>query len=305
MMPDIKYEEPTRNIEEKYAGLYLAAFIDILGQRQELAELRSLPDKLDSHNFKIFFDQIRKTVGTVELFRKLFIKFYESSNKRQIVTSQFSPEQKQIYNQIKSNPVKLQMFSDFVALSLSLRDDINKVPMIGVYSVIASIGATCLTMLAGSDVIGSTNIRGGVDIGIGIELSNGDVYGAAIARAYKLENQVAQYSRIVLGDEFINYIQHQRGILCNSPFDIMNKRLAELCSEMIAIDEDGFPFIDYLGEGFKKYIGKNIEFLHIKRAYDFVTQEWAKWQKERNSKLAFRFMLLRDYFENRLHIWKD
>jgi len=74
---------------------------------------------------------------------------------------------------------------------------------------------------------------------------------------------------------------------------------------MIAIDEDGFPFIDYLGEGFKKYIGKNIEFLHIKRAYDFVTQEWAKWQKERNSKLAFRFMLLRDYFENRLHIWKD
>ncbi len=288
------------NSDKKSVNWYLAAFVDVLGQREILRDLRKLPGETDQGEKDRFFQILKDTAGTVEKLRELFHKFFEASNRSITDPERLQPEQKELYNQLKGNPLKSHVFSDFVSLSLSLRDDEYKVPMIGVYSALASTASTFLAMLAGHKVI-----RGGIDVGIGLELKGGDVYGSALSRAYEIESKISQYPRIVLGDEIIRYIQVQRMRPENSPFDMMNKQLAELSSKLITIDEDGNYFLDYLGEGFRQDIAKKLDLAVVEKAYKFVFQQWTKFRKEKKSILAFRFMLLRDYFENRLPLWFD
>lgn len=190
------------------------------------------------------------------------------------------------------------MFSDSVILFLSLRDDVNKTPVGGVYSALAAAATTFLFMLASGHTI-----RGGIDIGVGIELSDDEVYGAALSRAYQLENRTAQYPRIVLGDELINYIQSKRSTTKRDFFTEANKKIADRCVDLIAIDTDGRPFLDYLGKGFKQQIAKNNTYDIVEKAYDFVMKESVRCMEVKDSKLAFRYALLRNYFESRIHLW--
>jgi hypothetical protein len=71
----------------------------------------------------------------------------------------------------------------------------------------------------------------------------------------------------------------------------------------LQIDDDGYPLLDYLGEGLKKHIAKNIDNGVIKKAYLNVIKYSEKYQQEHDSKLAFRNTQLRNYFESRLPLW--
>jgi len=245
-----------------------------------------------------FISLLKKTAGTVTGMRDLFHSYFEGSSKFKFNLSEFTPEQQNLLGQLKSNPLKSRMFSDSVILFLSLSDKINKAPIGGVYSAISSVATTFLCMLAAGHAI-----RGGIDIGVGIELSDDEVYGAALSRAYHLENRVAQYPRIVLGDELMTYIYQKLSMSGDDFFTKANKVVANLCVRLIAIDNDGLPFIDYLGQGFKQDIEKGSITDIIKKAYDFVYKESARCQEIRDSKLAFRYTLLRNYFEARMHLW--
>lgn len=89
----------------------------------------------------------------------------------------------------------------------------------------------------------------------------------------------------------------------NDIYSEFNRGMASCCLDMIVQDIDGHPIVDYLGEGFKKYVAKDlIDEIPIK-AYDFLVKQAERYQKERNANLAFRYNLLRDYFEARLSLW--
>jgi hypothetical protein len=278
---------------------YLVAFVDVLGQKNLLRNLRGLPANSEK-GFEQFIHLLKETAGTVELLRKVFLSFFESYNKPTLDQSQLTEEQKLLYSKFKGNELKSHMFSDFVSLSLSLRDDENRVPMSGVYSTMVSAASVMLTMLSGKKVI-----RGGIDVGIGLELRNGDIYGSAVSRAYEIESKIAQYPRIVIGDDLSKYLDAQSKRTVNNPFDDMNRQLAQLCTQFIVTDEDGHPFLDYLGEPFKNDIAGQLSPEIVTNAYKFVVEQWLKFRSQKNSKLALRFMLLRDYFENHLHLWVE
>jgi hypothetical protein len=285
---------------ELYIGWYLVAFVDVLGQQDLLREMRGLPEKTDWKQMAEFKTLLKKTVGTVKALRDNFHNFFEGMESHNFDLSEFTQKQKALYVQSKGNELKSHMFSDFVVLFLSLRDDVNKVPMSSVFATLASVASTFLMMLAGRHAI-----RGGIDIGVCVELEDKDIYGAALARAYKLESKTALYPRIVIGDELINYIQIQHNRPDDDIFTKLNKSMADICISLISVDDDGFPFLDYLGEGFKKYIGKDrLDPAIIEKAYEFVLNEWSKFKEKRDSSLAFRYTLLRDYFEHRLHLWQ-
>lgn len=279
-------------------GWYLVAFIDVLGQRQLLRQMHGIPEKTDQKEMAEFIGLLKKTAGTVIGMRDLFYSYFEGSSRFKFNLSEFTPEQQKLLAQLKSNPLKSRMFSDSVILFLSLSDKINKTPIGGVYSALSSVATTFLCMLAAGHAI-----RGGIDIGVGIELSDDEVYGAALSRAYQLENRVAQYPRIILGDELMTYIYQKLSMTGDDFFTKANKVVANLCVRLIAIDTDGLPFIDYLGQGFKQDIEKGSIPDIIKKAYGFVFKESARCQEIRDSKLAFRYTLLRNYFEARKHLW--
>lgn len=283
---------------EQYAGWYLVAFVDILGQAQLLRQMRGLPNKANQNQMKEFADLLKKTLRTVKDLRDRFTKFFEGANKKHRDVSGLTPEQRRLYARSKSNPLKSHMFSDFVVLFLSLRDDMNKVPMSGVYSALTSAASSFLTMLAQGQAI-----RGGIDVGIAVELSEHEIYGSALSRAYELESNTAHYPRIVLGEELVKYIQYQRALPEVDIFATMNKRVAALCANLIAIDDDGVPILDYLGDGFRQDVARAVDSTLVKRGYDFIIQESAKYQANKNSVLAFRYTLLRNYFEHRMPSW--
>jgi len=186
-------------------GFYLVALVDVLGQRHLLREMRDIPEKTNEKEMAEFIALLKKTVGTVTGMRDLFFNYFKGSSLQHFKLSEFSPEQQNILLQLKSNPLKSHMFSDSVVLFLSLRNDVNKLPVSGVYSALGAVASTFLVMLAAGHAI-----RGGIDVGVGMELSDDEVYGAALSRAYQLENRIAQYPRIVLGDTLINYLHSKR-----------------------------------------------------------------------------------------------
>ena len=293
--------EPTNSAEGKAAEWYLVVFVDILGQTKLLRQMKELPAKTDPDQMQEFADLLKKTVGTVKHFRDLFHTYFKGASGYLSDISKLTPDQKKIYNELKkSNPLQFHMFSDFIALFLSLRDDGNKVPMNGVYSALTAAASSILMMLAGGRAV-----RGGIDIGVGVQLEKGEIYGAALSRAYELESKIATYPRIVLGDEIVKYIQVQQNRPVDDVFASMNKNLAEICSDLITIDDDGFPFLDYLGKGFKRYIASSLDAEIVERAYSFIVQESEKCRRNKNTTLAFRYTLLRDYFEHRMENWRQ
>ena len=94
--------------------------------------------------------------------------------------------------------------------------------MRGVYAALTSAASTFLTMLAGRQAI-----RGGIDVGVAVELRDKELYGPALARAYELESKTANYPRVVLGEELIRYIQFQQVRPDENVFPTMNKRMAD------------------------------------------------------------------------------
>lgn len=287
------------NNDEIYAGNYLVLFVDILGQQDLLRQIHCLPDRSNQKQVEEFENLLKKTVGTVNGFRDTFYHFFKGAENQPIDISRLTEEQKRLYDKSRSNEIKSHMFSDFVTLFLSLRDDINKVPMIGVYSALNSAASSFIAMLSQGYAI-----RGGMDIGVGVEFWEDEIYGPALARAYALESKIAQYPRIILGDEIVTYIHLQRSRPEGDVFSMMNKGFAEVCANLIAIDDDGYAFLDYLGEGFRKDIS-SINAALVMKAYKHVIKESEKYKSTKNSRLAFRYSLLRSYFEDRISNWNN
>lgn len=282
-------------INNKSKDLYLVAFFDLLGQQEELRQMHALSNPENADEVEKFYQRIKKTYGAVKGMRSFFRGFFNGFTKRSIDISQLDHQQKRLFEQCKNNEIKIQQFSDCIAIFMPLRNDINKLPMRGVFGVLAAAATTFIHCLACGQPI-----RGGIDIGFAIEIDNEEIYGPALSRAYNLESSVAQYPRIVIGDELIKYLN----LSCNQEdkdiFSTISKTSAKACLELLAIDDDGNPFIDYLGESLKKSFGEFYDNSLVSKAYKHVISESEKHKKEKNPKLAFKYTLLRNYFEERL-----
>ena len=282
-------------------GYYVVAFIDLLGQQEHLRALSDLPNKEDPAQMDAFRAALKQTYGVVTGMRQSFQSFFNSYSHRQISQSdlnQLTLEQRKQYDELTNNPIQFQRFSDSMVIFLSLRTDRFKLPTGGIFGV---LGAAATSFLCG--LAAGHPIRGGIELGVAMEMTKGEIYGAALARAYALESKVAVYPRIVLGKELIQYLQLT---LKKKPLDIyasVGRQMAQCCLDMIAIDDDGHPFLDYLGSGFKQHIAAKLNVEVITRAYQQVLKHSENYQREHNTSLAFRYTLLRNYFETRLPLW--
>jgi len=280
---------------------YVVAFIDLLGQQEHLRTLIDLPDKDNAAQMDEFTAILKQTYGVVTGMRRTFQNFFNSFSRRPISDAKIkklTPDQRKQYAELTSNPIQYQRFSDSMVIFLSLRTDRFKVPAGGIFGV---LGAAATSFLCG--LAAGHPIRGGIELGVGMEMTRGEIYGSALARAYALESKVALYPRIVLGEELIKYLQLT---VKKKPTDIYaasGREMAQCCLDMVAVDDDGRPFLDYLGAGFKRHVASEINVEVIKRAYEQVLRHSEKYQRECNTTLAFRYTLLRNYFEARLPLW--
>lgn len=156
-------------------------------------------------------------------------------------------------------------------------------------------GTLCLIGLAAGHPI-----RGGIEIAWGMELHPGELYGPAVARAYELESEVAEYPRIVVGPETVRFLQGHAANPAEDAFSQADREFASLCLDMLVQDTDGHWFLHYLGDKFQFAITRGQHERLYEAARKFVHDQLEAHRQQRNSKLAFRYAHLLLYFDAHL-----
>jgi hypothetical protein len=280
---------------------YVVGFFDLLGQQEHLRKLRHLPDKNDPNALAKTRDDLKNTYGAVLGMRKMFTDAFGAYTRKPLPAESLTPEQRATYLQMTNNPIQFQGLSDSMLVFLSLRNtDAAKLHARGVLGILSAAALTFIGCLG----VGHP-IRGGVDLGVGFQPSQGEIYGPALSRAHTLESRIAIYPRIIVGDELIRYLTETHNQPPSDVFAAESKSIAAQCITCLAYDDDGIPFVDYLGPYFRSLLGGLKDGTFIDMAYKHVVEFSNRSKEAKNSKLAFRYTLLRNYFEDRLPLWAD
>lgn len=277
-------------------GYYVVGFIDLLGQQDRLRSLRSLPEKSDKDQMNKFIDDLKGTYGVVSGMRKMFEQFFKSYSKKKYDLSMLTPEQRKTYRQLTNNPIQISSFSDSIIVFVALKTDKAKLPTGGVWGIFTAAASTALLTLAAG-----YPIRGGIDVGLGMEIKRGEIYGPCLSRAYSLESKIAEYPRIVVGKECLKYLQVTANQKQKDIISKIGAASAKECMNLLTIDDDGCAIIDYLGDYFLNSVNIELKKNVIDKAFNNVVQFSDKFRKEGNTKIAFKYTLLRSYMKHRLN----
>lgn|GEM_PF-856326 len=282
---------------------YCASFIDLLGQKNALKGQGLIPDIRNVH-IKKEFDQvvqnsimpIKRLHDGVEKFQKGIIS--GKSSLRNILSS----ENQVIYDEVVKLPLYEEMaktatqhqrWSDGIVYFTSLNETI-KCPVSGVYDIFVISGYFCLLGL-----FQKQPIRGGIEISWGTELHDNvsELYGPIIANSYELENEIAQYPRIVIGQRAINYLNDYLLIPDNADDKILeyNKIMAKKCLNITTVDQDGLYIVDYLGKSFTETYPETKQLFNA--SYSYILQQLEYYKTTNNIKLIFRYNRLKEYFK--------
>lgn len=282
-------------------GYYMVIFLDILGQSQKLQELKKFPtNQTEIMKASQILDE---TAGSIVKLREGFDSLFDALSKPTPILDKLSPEKRSLAGSLRQIKITRRGISDSYIMTLPLAED--KLfgrcgVMLNVWSALAATSGMFTAALAQR-----LAARGGVDIGLGTILSidkKDEVYGPAVVRAVRLESIIAQYPRVVVGEELWQYLCKVEDSLGNTKFDSFAKKYAVYSKNLIYQDYDGVHTLDYLGKGIHSIKGR-IEPQLVMKAYQYVIQEHEKCIKSKDFKLAGRYSLLRQYMESRLALW--
>jgi len=273
----------------------------MLGQKEAYNGIKDIPTNEEeekalnaAHVFTVEF--IKKFRGSIiEIFE------YYCSSRKDTKSSVGSSEE-----DLKRVKLKYSHFSDYVQMYVPLyheKDGDYYVSCVnGILGILMACGGMLLISLAEKHAF-----RVGIDVGIGVNIEENEVYGPALFNAYLLESRISQYPRIVVGDTLIDYLsklkQGERQFASQETIDIEAcKLIGTKCLNMISIDGDGIPIVDYLGAEFiklyKTFPGDLFNEVYEK-AKQYVENEYRIHKEKRNIKLALRYERLSNYFKSR------
>lgn len=294
----------------KFAN-YVVVFIDLLGQTEHLLKYKLLPYPFNQEEKEAFTNVLKQTYGSVLKLRKSYEDYYSGYNANILMPNDANipDDKKEEYHQIRKTDICSQYFNDGMIFYSALTNQTNNVLMNNVWGMITSAASLCLVQLALK-----RPIRGGIDIGWGGLLKEGELYGNSVASAYILESKIAKYPRIVVSNETVEYlqaIQNQHRTAERNICVTVNKKIATRCLKVISSDDDGHFFLDYLGEEFQASVCGQVEeyeknMLLIRHAYAYIEKQLIDNQSQKNpheAKMFQRYSRLHNYFNKRLPIW--
>jgi hypothetical protein len=267
----------------------------LLGQRKALEGQGLLPSFKTEAERSEFNAMLRKSVGAIielQSQAEKMLQQYLSPRLDSPIQTALPPEQHAIWDEMGVTRITMQRWSDGLVSFLCLGDKDVKCRMNGVFALLGLAGTLCFLGLASRNPI-----RGAIDVAWGVELHPGELYGAAVARAYELESEVAQYPRIVVGVETVKLLQAHYANTGNNLYSQNDKALAGLCLEMLKQDVDGNWLVHYLGDEFQRAISHTQHAQIYAAAIKFVDEQLMEHNATKNTKLALRYSQLLQYFE--------
>ena len=287
-------------------GYYFVAVIDVLGQRRALQEFRGLPSSQEEMNH--FIRAAKQTFGVVEGIRESFRGFYKTyGDSKRVIKHELTPEQERMFRQLRRcDKLIFHGFSDTFFTLVPLGSETNLETAVALNGVVAGLKACSVTMLHA--LAAGHALRGGIEVGLGAPLKDGDVYGPAISEAHYLESKIAQSPRIVIGNELVEYLGDHANEEGQAPADVYIKGMANHCLEFVSDDGD-CKILDYMGEGVRRMIGDDNQLLDdmrndlIPKAGEFLNETKDRFEALDDEKLAERYQRAISYYSSRQEIW--
>jgi hypothetical protein len=282
---------------------HLVGFFDVLGQSSRLRQLTKLPET-DAERAEVI-RLLKNTAGVVLGVRRMFRDFFQSAGtSTPFVGSLPAPMREQLLQATQAD-VTYRGISDSFIVTVCLGDTgVATTPVNGVYrAFVAASGMWLLSLSVGHP------IRGGLDVGLGIDIEKDEVYGPVLDCAYHLESKVAGGPRIVVGDVCVDYLN----FVSRRPADDIHKQIASevarFCLSMLRQDSDGVTTLDPLGERMLELTkapptssGNSIAD-RVKPAHDVVRQQLADAELQNDRKLIARYRSLLQYFDESASRW--
>jgi hypothetical protein len=274
-------------------GFYLVAFVDVLGQRERLRQLRRLPNS--EQDVQETIEILRNTAGVVLDFRESFKRCFEANLRPAGILDPLPMEKRLLAEQLCETRVQIRGFSDSAIISVFLTND-NE----GCASVNGALAA--LQSLCGIFPLWLSSghpIRAGVDVGLGLQIAPGEVYGPVLERAYFLEAKCAGYPRVVVGQELWDYLSNVEKRFHTTPHARFARERATACKTLLATDTDGQRILDWLGPAAKTFteaLGADV----LSQAYRSAIEREQHYRLQGDAKLMQRYAQLRAYMTERL-----
>ncbi|MCK5175690.1 MAG: hypothetical protein KAR47_20005 [Planctomycetes bacterium] len=287
---------------------YVVVFLDLLGQKERLAEFSKLiPHKGLTPELQ---SAIQDTYGATFKLRETIRSYFEGHELHKVdpkILEGLTDTQRGLFDKMVSSKIHLQYMGDAIVLYSRLT---NKYGELNLRSILMMLGNCALRLLL---QLGEGNpIRGAIEIGVAMDWEEFGIYGSAFYSAYSLESSVAKYPRVLIGDELLKFLQAWEKDKGVDPPTTVNKEVARRCLSVICEDIDGRAMLDFLSPDLPNIFGSsadNAEFKmlgkSVKEGFNFVNSEYSRFVSEKNSELAFRYALLRDYYISRMGAWDE
>jgi hypothetical protein len=263
---------------------YAVAFIDLLGQRAAMHG-RHLPQDREAA-IKI----VKKSVGRIIDTQKFFEDFYRSYASAETFYSKLPRQIQTVVPDMAPGALRWQYFSDGLVVYVPLGSGMVASPVASLYGLLLASGMLCMIGLA----IGGP-IRAGIDTGWAVEYRPNELYGAALAQAYTLESDVAQWPRVVVGEGLVAYLKHYASSGDDAPSARFRRWMATTCLDLLAADVDGNHIVDYLGPTYSEITKGVFEKPAIEDARMYVEQQIAHWRQANDMKLVKRYENVKSY----------
>lgn len=286
-------DEPNSAEPFMTVSYYLVAFIDLLGQKNDLKKLPPDFSFADPEKREELVQYIKRTFGTVQHFYEAFEDYFKANSDYQY--SRLPPA---IAQKLKQSRVKYQTFTDGITIFTSLQETGKSIPVQDVFAILSACASMFIMFLSIEKPL-----RGGVDIGIGMETAKHGIYGPVVVQAYELESVIADYPRIAVGNGVDKYLQSEANLPGSDLFSAYRRSMSEKCRNILCLDTDGTRIIHYLGKGFKESVANDLLGDLPLNAYEFVTRETERFKIENDKKLHNRYARLKQYFDRELDRW--
>nr|WP_316641752.1 hypothetical protein [uncultured Roseateles sp.] len=288
-------EDDDPQADEYVIGNYCVSFVDLLGQRDALRGQGLLVEPTSAEERERLHATLRASIGSIAKLQKRAEDLLASSKPKidSARRAELTPAEQEQWDAMLRSNVTTQRWSDGLMSFACLGDTAVKCHLNNVFALFGLAGSLCFMGLAAKQPI-----RGALEIAWGIELHKGELYGAAVARAYELESEGASYPRIVVGPELIRYLELHAQRPDTDAFAAYERTLAAMCRSMLLEDVDGRWFIDYLGDTFRRAITNAVHADLYERARAFVLTQVDQHRNSQNAKLAFRYVHLLKYFDS-------
>lgn len=276
---------------------YLIIFFDLIGQREALRKITGIP-VLESEKDQ-FLELARKSVGKVLMLRRAFKSYFEGITSHVPNTALVAPEHRQEFIESQKANFHYYGLSDAIVIAVPLmNENENCTPMNGIF---AALTATCgIALLALSLKVPA---RAGIDVGVGVQIDDREIYGPALERAVRIEAELAEYPRLVVGQELHAYLSWVEKQKCQTRLGEIAANLAKRCRRLMVQDTDGRIILDYLGKNVREIFENQIEKEIVQDAWNYIKEQHITHIKEGNDKLSSRYFRMIRYFKSRLDSW--